>query len=318
MRIPPSLKCHLLRTQPLLLPLLRANRSLSAARSELRWLTEHFRGRPHFSRRLAAACLARAHYAVPLQYILGSQPFGCGLDIRCRRGVLIPRWETEEWGIRLARHVRQAHEFFSGNEDSSSTSTFTVLDICTGSGCVALLMAQELVAVPGKTVAVSAFDVSPTAIALAKENLVRNAAHLPPSSSVCFKIADLFQYHIPMHTIADLVVANPPYISLEHYTSRAHTARSVRVHEPKLALVGGVEFYTAIFDIAWRAGAGAIVSELADEEQFLDICDALLDVYDNKFICGAMRDTAGNVRTIVAYRADRPEWAHMRDLFDVS
>ena len=88
---------------PLLPLVLRGSRCLPSATSEFRWLKEHVKetSKPHsnaISRRqsLLWLCRRRAR-AEPLQYILGSQPFG-ELDIICRPGVLIPRYFHEKFG----------------------------------------------------------------------------------------------------------------------------------------------------------------------------------------------------------------------------
>ena len=98
-RLSPAYLNHALNENPLLPLLLRACRDLPPARNELRWLREHVK---HSSRqprlstngidRLKRLCISRSR-GKPLQYILGSQPFG-ELDIKCRSGVLIPRYPT--------------------------------------------------------------------------------------------------------------------------------------------------------------------------------------------------------------------------------
>jgi methylase of polypeptide subunit release factors len=99
-RLPHSLLLRARNISPLLPLLLRPCRTLSSARNELRWLREHAlsltegkRERPERVRALLLQlCLQRSR-GVPLQYLLGSQPFG-ELDILCRPGVLIPRSVT--------------------------------------------------------------------------------------------------------------------------------------------------------------------------------------------------------------------------------
>jgi hypothetical protein len=97
-RLPPSLIKRAWCVSPLLPLLLRTCRTLESARHELRWLREHVLERAHGNGQLArleryallTLCQQRSR-GVPLQYLLGSQPFG-ELDIICRPGVLIPRF----------------------------------------------------------------------------------------------------------------------------------------------------------------------------------------------------------------------------------
>src|SRR4051794_40513496 len=97
-RLSPSQLASASRIDPLLQLLLPPCRTLTSARNELRWLQEHVRNlasqerlRPGASRKLLdKLCRERAR-GKPLQYLLGSQPFG-DLDILCEKGVLIPRF----------------------------------------------------------------------------------------------------------------------------------------------------------------------------------------------------------------------------------
>lgn len=97
-RLPTSLLLRAYQENPLLPLLLKECRSLESARNELRWLRERAlrdtrqatRTRAGWRTRLRAMCHKRSQ-GMPLQYILGDQPFG-DLEILCRRGVLIPRY----------------------------------------------------------------------------------------------------------------------------------------------------------------------------------------------------------------------------------
>lgn len=145
----------------------------------------------------------------PIQYILGTVPF-LDLTIKVRPPVLIPRPETEEWCAVLIEKLR------------SCGHQFTMLDLCTGSGCIALALAQ---AFPKSSVYAS--DISPQALELAQEN-----AHLNNITNVTFVHSDLYKA-IP-HQRFDLIVANPPYITPEEYRS---LDASVTQWEDKKALV---------------------------------------------------------------------------------
>jgi release factor glutamine methyltransferase len=128
------------------------------------------------------------HY--PIQYLLGSVPFG-PLEILVEPPTLIPRPETEEWCFNLINALAPlAH------------APLRILDMCTGSGCIALWLAKAL---PNSTI--YGADISDTALALAK----KNAAHNKISNAHFFK-SNLFEV-LNQDTPFDLIVSNPPYIN---------------------------------------------------------------------------------------------------------
>jgi len=151
----------------------------------------------------------------PLQYLLGTQEF-CGLEFSVGPAVLIPRPETELLIQQVLGHV-QSHP---GS---------TIVDVGTGSGCVAIALATCLTKSH-----VLAIDRSPDALAVAKTNAVRHA--------VCDRIewlnGDLLA---PLRGrlstgAVDVIVSNPPYISESDW---AGLEPEVRIFEPRMALVGG-------------------------------------------------------------------------------
>ena len=150
----------------------------------------------------------------PVQYITGEAGFRL-LDFEVTPAVLIPRPETEL----LVEHA------LALVQDDKATR---VLDLCCGSGAVAIAMATE-----APSVQVTASDLSPAALAVARRNRDRHGVcsrlHL-----VCGDLLTPFAGH----TCFDLILSNPPYInSAEIETLQAE----VRDHEPWLALDGGVD-----------------------------------------------------------------------------
>ncbi|MBN1178979.1 MAG: peptide chain release factor N(5)-glutamine methyltransferase [Anaerolineae bacterium] len=144
----------------------------------------------------------------PLPYLVGRAPF-YGLDIAVTPDVLIPRPETELLvDLALARAPR------------------LVLDVGTGSGCVAVALAAHLPAAR-----VYATDVSAAALRVAQANARRHGVH----ERVCLVQADLAR---PFKGLADVLVSNPPYVAESEWASLPD---SVRVHEPRLALWGGAD-----------------------------------------------------------------------------
>ncbi|KAI5803054.1 S-adenosyl-L-methionine-dependent methyltransferase [Geopyxis carbonaria] len=288
-RLPPHLLIRAHRLSPHLPPLLQLRRTLSEARSELRWLTAAFRDDP---RALARAVRARARLHKPLQYILGTQPFG-PLELRTRRGVLIPRWETEEWAAWLAGGLAGQRKGASGG------GVTRVLDLCTGTGCVALLLAASL----GSAVRVTGVDISPTAVALARRNA---ALHHIPETQAEFMHHDVFDPIPPQWKGGfGVLTANPPYIDAREWWGEVE--RSTRVWEPREALVAeqeGDRFYGRILEVAGEVGARVVVVEVGGWGQGGRVCEAWRA---EGWSVGMWKDAAGRGRCVVAWKSGG-EW----------
>ena len=128
----------------------------------------------------------------PLQYILGTVPFG-NLSLCVEPPTLIPRPETEEWCINLLKNMLL---------HLPKETPLHILDLCTGSGCIALLCAQSF---PAATV--WALDIADTALQLAKKNAERNNI-----TNVRFLKSDLFN-QLNKDILFDIIISNPPYIA---------------------------------------------------------------------------------------------------------
>ncbi|HET7152373.1 MAG TPA: peptide chain release factor N(5)-glutamine methyltransferase [Candidatus Kapabacteria bacterium] len=164
----------------------------------------------------------------PLQYITGTAAF-CGLDFEVNPAVLIPRPETEE----LAEEVAQVCE------KVSSSQSLHILDIGTGSGCIAVTLAKRF-----PFAAVTAIDVSDDAISVARRNAQRHGVQ-----NVAFEIADIFNDDALQGTF-DVIVSNPPYVSREEIEA---AQAEVRDFEPRLATTDnadGLTFYRRIVAVA--------------------------------------------------------------------
>ena len=147
----------------------------------------------------------------PIAYLRGEREF-YGLKFRVDKRVLVPRPDTET--LVDAALTRSAHVSMSMRQ----------LDLCTGSGCVAIAMARQR-----PTASVYASDISRDALTLARENALRLGAY-----NVAFFETDLFAAFAGKRF--DVVTANPPYIA----TGELATLQpDVRDHEPRLALDGG-------------------------------------------------------------------------------
>lgn len=162
----------------------------------------------------------------PIQYIIGKTEF-YGLDFRVNKDVLIPRPETEEL-------VDWIFQDFHRNE-----SGIKILDIGTGSGCIAISLSKNL-----PNAQVSALDVSENALATAKENALVN------NVDINFLHLDIFQVE-NFSEKYDVIVSNPPYVrNLEKHEIRPNVSE----YEPHLALFvenkNPLIFYEKIAELA--------------------------------------------------------------------
>jgi len=152
---------------------------------------------------------------MPIQYILGTVPFN-GIDIIVKPPTLIPRPETEEWTCNLIDQLR-----------TLSTEPLNILDLCTGSGCIAVALAKAL---PHATI--TAIDIAQSALLLTQEN----AKHNKVTNVTCIK-SNLFDA-LPADSAFDLIVSNPPYIAEDEWNT---LDVSVTHWEDKKALVANHE-----------------------------------------------------------------------------
>lgn len=170
----------------------------------------------------------------PIQYILGSTTF-CDLPFAVTPDVLIPRPETEEL-------VSWVLERFPINRQPTTDNGQQLLDIGTGSGCIAIALAKNL-----PEVQVYALDVSDKAMQIAQLNAEKNAVQL---HFICQNILETKQLD---HQF-DVIVSNPPYVrELEKHEIQAN----VLEHEPHLALFVADEdpllFYRKIGELAFES-----------------------------------------------------------------
>jgi release factor glutamine methyltransferase len=180
------------------------------------------------------AAMVRRAAGEPLMYVLGTAGFR-RLELRADRRALIPRPETEGL-VDLALTQRR---------------TGRALDIGTGSGCVALALAQE-----GAFDEVVGVDISVEALALARENTALTGLQ------VRFVVSD-FGAGLP-EAAFDLLVSNPPYLTDQEYHS---LDPSVKAWEPRLALASGADGLDATRKVLTQgirllAPGGCIVMEL--------------------------------------------------------
>jgi len=189
----------------------------------------------------------------PLQYILGFVEF-LGLRFHLGKGVLIPRQETE---LLAQEAIRLLKDRKTGNA--------RVLDLCTGSGCIAITIARNL-----PDTVVYAIDISETALKYACEN-----ARLNNVKNVIFMKGDLYEpLKLSGHKIRfDLIASNPPYIRRKEIET---LQPEIREWEPIEALNGGedgLDYYRRIIGNSreFLTGEGEILLEVGDPDGVREI-----------------------------------------------
>lgn len=172
--------------------------------------------------------MQRLEKGEPVQYIIGVADFA-GRQFQVAPGVLIPRPETAElceWVV------------------SEANNASLLLDIGTGSGCIAITLATEL-----PRAQVSAWDISDEALRIARENATRLGVN------VTFEKHDILDTSISASAqlLYDVIVSNPPYIKP---SERDEMEENVLSYEPSIALFAPADnpiiFYQKIADFAWK------------------------------------------------------------------
>ncbi len=175
-----------------------------------------------------AAIVSRVLADEPLQYVLGDTRF-YGMTVKVTPDTLIPRPETEELVDIIVKENRRPD--------------LRVLDVGTGSGCIAIALARNL-----PFAKVGAIDISDGALAVARENAEALKA------SVTFRREDALHLEALSSPAYDIIVSNPPYVTM---SERKDMEANVLGHEPSLALFvpddDPLRFYKAITDYAVSA-----------------------------------------------------------------
>ncbi|KAB7530958.1 peptide chain release factor N(5)-glutamine methyltransferase [Flagellimonas olearia] len=179
----------------------------------------------------------------PLQYILGTAHF-MDMEFTVNEDVLIPRPETEELVQWIMDDVKsQTSDIgYQMSENEHRTSEIRILDIGTGSGCIAIALAKYI-----PTVKVYALDISEKALDVARKNAEAN------SVDVTFMKQSILDPRLDLELNFDIIVSNPPYV---RELEKKEIKKNVADHEPHLALFVPDEdpllFYRAIARFANR------------------------------------------------------------------
>ena len=203
----------------------------------------------------------------PLWYIIGDTEFN-GCTIKVDERALIPRPETEILADYAIKSIEEGDK---------------VLDLCTGSGCIAISIAKHCA---GKRVSVTAADISDAAIMLAQENAKLNEVN------VDFVRSDLLS---SVRGRFNVIVCNPPYIKSSDIPT---LQKEVRAFEPRIALDGGadgLDFYRRIAKVvrSYLAKDGFIIMECGEGQ-----AEEILKLFEKRDYAMVMKDLSGVDRFI--------------------
>lgn len=194
-----------------------------------------------------------------------------GLEFKVDDNVLSPRPESELL-------VENAIKYIKENNYAS------VLDMCTGSGCLAISIKKNA------DVNVCAVDVSSKALAIAKHNAKKHNAN------VNFIKSDMFEN---IQEKFDLIISNPPYIDTQEIES---LQTEVKEHDPKIALDGGefgLKFYNIIHDNLrkYLNDNGMLILEIGEDQK-----DLIVSLFNDFNLIEAIKDYSGNDRILIFKR----------------
>jgi release factor glutamine methyltransferase len=216
--------------------------------------------------------------AEPVAYLVGFREF-YGLDFRVTPDVLIPRPDTETLVLELLEIIKPMSEP-------------RILDLCTGSGCIAVATA-----VNKPSAQLTAVDISSKALEVAQFNAEKHNV----ADRIRFLEGDLFE---PLEAGArfDIVASNPPYVAEKELDT---LQPDVRLHEPRLALDGGPGGLKVLRRLAedthrYLLPGGHLLFEIAPEQ-----ADAVLEMLDQQGSytnAGVKKDLAGHKRVVHAQR----------------
>lgn len=199
-------------------------------------------------------CLEKIENDYPVQYLIGNVSF-YGYPIIVNEDVLIPRFETE---YLVEKTIAYIHKL--------NINKPTILDIGTGSGCIAITLAKEL-----KDAKITALDISKKALAIAKKNIKLN--------KVLIKLKKVDILNTPIKENYDVIISNPPYIALNEKVDPATK------FEPQQALFAndnGLEYYKCI------------INNLKNID--FKICAFEIGMTQKEALCNYINNTLSNVK----------------------
>jgi release factor glutamine methyltransferase len=230
---------------------------------------------------LYRAMVKRLADGEPIQYITGIQEFW-SMDFIVNRSVLIPRPETE---IIVERAIRIYNE--NNYEESPEIH---ILDMCTGSGAIAVAVASEL-----KNAEIVAVDISKEALETARENITRHGM----GDRISLLEGDLFEPFINNPKYFDIIVSNPPYVTKEEFKL---LPRKIRNFEPEIALESGEDGLSHIRIILEKAHhhlnpGGWLILEMAPNQ--IEAVSKIVSSNDSYQDISVIKDYSSRDRVVI-------------------
>ena len=186
---------------------------------------------------LLKSALVRLKQEIPIQYIIGKTEF-FGYPFLVDGNTLIPRPETEELVEWIIKEI--------SNLKSLGATKLSILDIGTGTGCIPISLAKNIL-----NATISAIDVSAATLKIAKQNAVLNSVDINFIETDILKIASLNKLTQSQNILFDVIVSNPPYV---RELEKVEIQNNVLENEQHLALFVSDEnpliFYDKIADLA--------------------------------------------------------------------
>lgn len=262
------------------------------------WFVEHYLGMERFvlalqpelviskeNEELFFNGLARLAQQHPIQYITGEATF-MGLNFKVNKHVLIPRPETEELTQWILSDVKEIRE-----QSHNGHNPLRILDIGTGSGCIAIALAKYL---PGYQV--FGLDLTDAVLDVARQNATLNEV------SISWIQADILRME-HLEPAVDIIVSNPPYV---RESEKMKIRDTVKEFEPNAALFVSDEdplvFYRHIADLAYKnlpengllyfeinQYLGSQINKLLEDRNFSEI-ELRKDMYGNERIMRAVKE----------------------------
>jgi len=235
------------------------------------------------------AFVSRRAKGEPVAYIVGHKEF-YSLDFEVTPDVLIPRPETELLVVALLDQAKNRPPLPLG--EGRGEGVLEIADVGTGSGILAICAAKFL-----PTARVTAIDINPAALAVARRNAERHGV----ADRITFVEADLLSAE-PAEPHYDIIVSNPPYVSMKELSD---LPPDVRDHEPHLALVAGPGGTDVIERLVPQAAerlrpGGALLIEVSP--MIAPAVEQLVRSSGRFTVAPTLRDSANQARVIDAIR----------------
>ena len=245
--------------------------------------------------------IAKRASRIPLQHLMGVMEF-MGVPIKVDERVLCPRYDTETLVVELKRIIDEIYKHggllphpdnvIPLRSDIYNDKKIKLLDLCTGSGCVAIVTAVHAKRC-GYNLDITAVDASKDALAVAKENIASN------DLDIRLLYGDLYE------PVADerfhVISANPPYIATKYLSG---LMPEVRDHEPRMALDGGedgLKYYRRITsEAADHLEPGGYLLYEIGFDQGPDVRDIMIE--NNFHDVRIIKDLAGDDRVVCGRR----------------